>query len=150
MLALFLVLCLVFFFFFCTVSLWTENGTPRKAVCFAMHGMVILLFFILFFMPILVHVLIYFAVTDKMLGQYATSRHLVESLSPGMAPGRGGSRTAQQQEWRLYHSSRHPVPHQHDVGSSHHKHYLGRQVFFFFFFSGHFSWIFLFWWWIVL
>ncbi|XP_047485493.1 bromodomain-containing protein DDB_G0280777-like isoform X4 [Penaeus chinensis] len=65
---------------------------------------------------------------------YATSRHLVESLSPGMAPGRGGGRhrtpMAQQQEWRTYHSSRHLVPHQHYVGSSHHKHSLGGQVFF--------------------
>lgn len=104
-----------------------------------MHGMAILLLsflFISFFTSILVHVLIYFAVTDKMLGQYATSRHLVESLSRGIAHGRGEDRhrtpLAQQQEWRMYHSSRHVVPHQHYVGSSHHTHYLGGQVYIFF------------------
>ncbi|XP_027232090.1 uncharacterized protein [Penaeus vannamei] len=62
---------------------------------------------------------------------YATSRHLVESLSRGIAHGRGEDRhrtpLAQQQEWRMYHSSRHVVPHQHYVGSSHHTHYLGGQ-----------------------
>ncbi|XP_042878519.1 serine/arginine repetitive matrix protein 2-like isoform X3 [Penaeus japonicus] len=62
---------------------------------------------------------------------YATSRHLVESLSSGMAPGRRENRlrtpTAQRQEWRMYHSSRHVVPQHHRVGSSHHTQDFGGQ-----------------------
>lgn len=124
------------YIFFCTVAIWIETGTPRYALCFAMHAIIFFLSpFVSFFISILVHVLIYFVVTDKTLGQYATSRHLVESLSSGMAPGRRENRlrtpTAQRQEWRMYHSSRHVVPQHHRIGSSHHTQDFGGQVLFF-------------------